>query len=239
MQGSSSFRLIVRRGPRPNEIYELNKGVITIGRDITNDIVINDPEVSRHHLRLTQGGGGYTLEDLGSTNGTFVNGQRLTGARPLQPGDTLGLGETVTLAYEGAASAAGIDPQAATMGDGSPQPAGTGYAPQPPAGGYAQQPAARPGSAPATGGYQAPSGPQQQPYGAQQAPMYDQDYQPDLYEPAGMNRFFVLACGCFLVLCIVTSVIGGIIVDTKCWWDDIPVVSEMFDLGVKEEANCR
>ena len=35
------------------------------------------------------------------------------------------------------------------------------------------------------------------------------------------------------------AVIGGIIVDTKCWWDDIPVVSEMFDLGVKENANCR
>lgn len=226
MQGSS-FRLIVRRGPRPNEIYELNKGVITIGRDITNDIVINDPEVSRHHLRLTQGGGGYTLEDLGSTNGTFVNGQRLTGARPLQPGDTLGLGETVTLAYEGAAGAAGIDPQAATMG-GPPQP-GAGYAPPP---------AARPDVSPAPGGYQAPGGPQPQ-YGAPQSPMYDQDYQPDLYEPAGMNRFFVLACGCFLVLCIVTSVIGGIIVDTKCWWDDIPVISEMFDLGVKENANCR
>jgi pSer/pThr/pTyr-binding forkhead associated (FHA) protein len=79
MQDSSSFRLIVRRGPQPNQIYDLNKGIITLGRDITNDIVINDPEVSRHHCRLTQGGGGYTIEDLGSTNGTFINGQRLTG----------------------------------------------------------------------------------------------------------------------------------------------------------------
>jgi hypothetical protein len=238
MQGSSSFRLIVRRGPRPNEIYELNKGVITIGRDITNDIVINDPEVSRHHLRLTQGGGGYTIEDLGSTNGTFINGQRLTGARPLQPGETVGLGETVTLAYEGAmASMSGIDPQAATMAGGPPPQPGAGYAPQPPTGGYAQQPA-RSGTPP-PGAYQSPGGPPQQPYGAQQAPMYDQEYQPELYEPAGMNRFFVLACGCFLVLCIVTSVIGGIIIDTKCWWDDIPVVSDMFDLGVKADATCR
>jgi hypothetical protein len=98
MQGSS-FRLIVRRGPQPNQIYEMNKGIITLGRDITNDIVINDPEVSRHHCRLTQGPGGYTMEDLGSTNGTFINGQRLTGARPLVHGDMVGLGETVTLAY--------------------------------------------------------------------------------------------------------------------------------------------
>src|SRR5215208_4345041 len=100
IQGGDSFRFIVRRGPQPNQIYELNKDIITLGRDITNDIVINDPEVSRHHCRLTRGGGGYTLEDLGSTNGTFVNGQRLTGARPLSGGDMIGLGETVTLGYE-------------------------------------------------------------------------------------------------------------------------------------------
>ena len=100
MQSTGSFRLIVRRGPNPNQIYELNKDIITIGRDITNDIVINDPEVSRHHSRMTRGSGGFTLEDLGSTNGTFVNGQRLTGARPLGSADMISLGETVTLAYE-------------------------------------------------------------------------------------------------------------------------------------------
>ena len=110
MQSSENFRLVVRRGPQPNQVYDLNKDIITIGRDITNDITINDPEVSRHHLRFTRGAGGFTLEDLGSTNGTFVNGQRLTGAKPLNNGDMLGLGETVTLGYEmarGAAPAAG------------------------------------------------------------------------------------------------------------------------------------
>lgn len=100
MQGNDSFRLVVRRGPQPNQVYELNKDIVTIGRDITNDIVINDPEVSRHHLRFTRGAGGYTLEDLGSTNGTFIGGQRLTGAKPLNPNDMIGLGETVTLSYE-------------------------------------------------------------------------------------------------------------------------------------------
>ncbi len=105
IQGNDSFRLIVRRGPQPNQSYELNKDIVTLGRDITNDIVINDPEVSRHHLRLTRGAGTFAIEDLGSTNGTFINGQRLTGPRPLRPGDMVGLGETVTLAYEAAASA--------------------------------------------------------------------------------------------------------------------------------------
>ena len=80
-QGNGGFRLVVRRGPQPNQVYELNKDVIALGRDITNDIVINDPEVSRHHCRMTRSTAGYTLEDLGSTNGTFVNGQRLTGSR--------------------------------------------------------------------------------------------------------------------------------------------------------------
>ncbi|PJF29878.1 MAG: hypothetical protein CUN52_06105 [Phototrophicales bacterium] len=100
IQNNDSFRLIVRRGPQPNQVFELNKDSITLGRDITNDITINDPEVSRHHLRLTRGADGYTIEDLGSTNGTFINGQRLTGSRPLNRGDMIGLGETVTLTYD-------------------------------------------------------------------------------------------------------------------------------------------
>src|SRR5215468_8210993 len=100
MQSSGSFRLIVRRGPQPNQIYELNKDIVTLGRDITNDIVVNDPEVNRHQCRLTRSGRDYTLEDLGSTNGTFINGQRLTGARVLASGDIIALGETVTLGYE-------------------------------------------------------------------------------------------------------------------------------------------
>src|SRR5258707_15583210 len=100
MQSNGTFRLIVRRGPQPNQIYELNKDIITLGRDITNDIVINDPEVSRHHCRLTRGGGGDTMEDLGSTNGTFFNRQRLTGGRPLFCGVMGGVGETAPPNYE-------------------------------------------------------------------------------------------------------------------------------------------
>ena len=74
MQGNSGSRLVVRRGPQPNQTYDLSKDVLSLGRDITNDIVINDPEVSRHHCRLTRTPGGYTIEDLGSTNGTFITG---------------------------------------------------------------------------------------------------------------------------------------------------------------------
>jgi hypothetical protein len=100
MGSSDSYQLIVRRGPQPNQAFDLKQDVITLGRDITNDIVINDPEASRHHLRFTRGASGYNIEDLGSTNGTFIAGQRLSGVRPLNPGDMIGLGETVTLGYE-------------------------------------------------------------------------------------------------------------------------------------------
>jgi hypothetical protein len=233
MQGSS-FRLIVRRGPQPNQIYELTKGIATIGRDITNDIVINDPEVSRHHCRFTQGGSGYTVEDLGSTNGTFVNGQRLTGARPLMPGDMLGLGETVTLAYESAGAGMPAEPrQAPTMVTGAPP----GEYGAPPSSGYGAQP----GGPPAQAGYPGTAYPGQQPYGVppQQPMAYDYDYQEEPYEGGGAGRWVVLGCGCFLVMCIVTSVISGIIIDAKCWWDKIPVISDTFDLGVKPDATCR
>jgi hypothetical protein len=230
MQGNGSFRLIVRRGPQPNQVYELNKGIITIGRDITNDIVINDPEVSRHHARLTQTGAGYTLEDLGSTNGTFVNGQRLTGARPLANGDMVGMGETVTLAYEAISPAAYADPRrASTMV--SPSQQNVDYAPAP-AVGYVQQPPQQPQEYPQPGGYG-----QQQAYTAQPVPGgYEYDYQDEGYESSGLSRWLILGCGCFLVLCIVTSVIGVIVIDSQCLWGDIPVISDTFNLGVKAGA---
>lgn len=104
MQSSGNFRLVVRRGPQPNQVYPLDRNIITLGRDINNnDISINDPEVSRNHCRFVRTPSGYMLEDLGSTNGSFVNGQRLVGSRMLNPGDIVGLGETVILGYEGAA----------------------------------------------------------------------------------------------------------------------------------------
>lgn len=185
MQQSDNFRLVVRRGPQPNQVYDLNKDIITIGRDITNDITINDPEVSRHHLRFTRGAGGFTLEDLGSTNGTFVNGQRLTGAKPLNNGDMLGLGETVTLGYEmvrgGVMGAAPLGQDMAPVAPQSPlraptAPIGQGQPPQ--QGGYSpyspqaaqQQPQAQQPQSPPYSGYAGAPQPQQpqSPYAPQQ-----------------------------------------------------------------------
>ena len=96
------YRLVVKAGPNPGTAFDLSKEVTLLGRDVTNDISLGDPEVSRQHARLTRTPGGYVLEDLGSTNGSFVNGERLVAPRVLASGDLLGLGENVTLSFEGA-----------------------------------------------------------------------------------------------------------------------------------------
>lgn len=115
---SQSFQLVMRVGPSPGKIFSLTKNEIVLGRDIDNEIVINDAEISRRHTRLLIQEGGYIVEDLGSTNGTFVNGQKITGPHVLEPNQTIRMGENVTLSYE----VAGFDPDA-TIASGGEQPA--------------------------------------------------------------------------------------------------------------------
>ncbi len=71
--------------------------VITIGRSTeNNDIVVNDEKVSRNHLQMVMDdNGNYSVVDLGSTNGTYVNGQRISGEVRLQLGDEVRIGQTV------------------------------------------------------------------------------------------------------------------------------------------------
>jgi hypothetical protein len=95
-----AYQLIMRQGPNPGFTFDLVKPEISIGRDMTNDIVINDGEVSRKHAVLRLSAGSYVIEDLGSTNGTFVNGQRLIGPHSLSVGEVITLGEIVMLAFD-------------------------------------------------------------------------------------------------------------------------------------------
>lgn len=96
----NSFRLVVQEGVAAGKVFELKDNIVTIGRDLVNDIVLIDTEVSRRHARLTRTGDGYIIEDLNSTNGTSVNQMRLMGQTPLNPGDTVSLGKTVKMGYE-------------------------------------------------------------------------------------------------------------------------------------------
>ncbi len=104
----TSYQLTVQVGPNPGKTYPLTKPEMVIGRDLASDIVINDVEVSRKHAHLVAQADGYLIEDLGSTNGTVVNGLRLTGPYMLHPGEQITLGEHVNLVFE----AIQVDPEA-------------------------------------------------------------------------------------------------------------------------------
>jgi len=96
----AQFQLVLRVGPSPGKVFPLLKSEISLGRDINNEIVINDAEISRKHCRLKIVGNGYVIEDLGSTNGTWVDEQRISGQYKLSHGDTIRMGDNISLTYE-------------------------------------------------------------------------------------------------------------------------------------------
>lgn len=100
---TDSFRLVMTQGPEPGRTFTLDRDSVRLGRDPACDVVVDHPQVSRQHTRLDLRGGVVVLEDLGSTNGTFVNGVRLTTPHVLANGDTVGLGDTVTFTFHGPA----------------------------------------------------------------------------------------------------------------------------------------
>ena len=101
------YQFIMRSGPTPGATFSLEGDQLVIGRDSSSSIAINDAEVSRKHARLNFQGGKYVIEDLGSTNGTFVNGQRLVSTVVLKSGDVVSLGEQIVLMYEALSPDAG------------------------------------------------------------------------------------------------------------------------------------
>jgi len=116
----------MRTGPTPGATFTLEGDQLNIGRDSSNEIVINDAEVSRRHARLTFQGGKYVLEDLGSTNGTFVNGQRLAGPRVLKAGEVVSFGEQIVLVFEVTTNDPGatmVSPRAAAAVPSASRPA--------------------------------------------------------------------------------------------------------------------
>jgi pSer/pThr/pTyr-binding forkhead associated (FHA) protein len=92
-----SVRLVVQRSPSLDEGGEflLNSAPVTVGRGGQNDLVLNGDEfASARHARIEVRGDGVWVQDLESTNGTYVNGSRVAGAQRLDAGDVLRVGET-------------------------------------------------------------------------------------------------------------------------------------------------
>jgi Protein of unknown function (DUF3662)/FHA domain len=72
---------------------------VTIGRSRQSDIVVDDPNVSRQHAEIRPRGGSWVLTDLGSTNGSILNGRRIDGPEVLKPGDQIEIG-TSAMTFE-------------------------------------------------------------------------------------------------------------------------------------------
>lgn len=104
-----AYQLVIRKGPQSGQTIPLTAPAISLGRDPVADIVIDDVEVSRLHARLVLTEDGYRLEDLGSTNGTFVDGRNISaGPLLLEPDQAVQLGSSVIMIYQLAETAEDI-----------------------------------------------------------------------------------------------------------------------------------
>lgn len=220
-----TYQLVIRTGPSAGKVFPMDKNELTAGRDLNNEIVINDSEISRRHARLFLQGSSYVIEDLGSTNGTSVNGQRLFGPYILRPGETITFGENTTAVFEAvmlgdatvvsAAAQRPLTPAPQPPAPQAPQPMYTPPAPQapqvqPP---VYQQPAQQPPQP-----MYAPPPPAQQP----PAPYYNQPYQGQPgYPPAAKKGLPTWAL--VLIIIVAVIIVGVIIIDVfKLWCTLLP-----------------
>jgi hypothetical protein len=77
------------------QAYPLGFEVLTIGRHPDNTAVVPEPQASRHHAEIAMHGGRWVIQDLGSANGTYVNGEKIAGPHVLKDGDQVGIGRTL------------------------------------------------------------------------------------------------------------------------------------------------
>ena len=100
VEGIRGFALVVEQGPRAGMTFVLNPGITTVGRHPDSDIFLDDVTVSRHHCRFIVQEGRLTVEDSGSTNGTYVNESRVDSAE-LKAGDEVLVGRFHFLVVHG------------------------------------------------------------------------------------------------------------------------------------------
>jgi len=117
-------RLVILSESQMGRSFDLAEGTTAVGRVEDNAFQIAEPSVSSHHGEIIVSGGSIVVRDLNSTNGTFINGQQITGEAPLKPGQILRLGQIELrlemAAHSSAAPAAPSRPAAPSAGAKSP-----------------------------------------------------------------------------------------------------------------------
>lgn len=95
-----AYRLVVEKGPSKGQAIRVKKNAsVVVGREASNGLRLADPQASRKHFRVEAKLDEYVLQDLGSSNGTFVNGARVTSCK-LAPGDKIAVGESLVYFLE-------------------------------------------------------------------------------------------------------------------------------------------
>ena len=94
------MKLVVKEGPDAGTSVDVTGERFVVGRGQGCDLTLADPDVSRRHLEIRNAGSGFEVADLGSSNGTEVDGQPLSDM-PLRGGARIRLGSTLLLADEG------------------------------------------------------------------------------------------------------------------------------------------
>jgi predicted component of type VI protein secretion system len=91
------MQLVIQSGVEAGKVFDLTQSVVIIGRQVGNDIVLADSQISRRHIQISSQNGALTVMDLGSANGSFINGQPLPPNVPVpfRVGDSLKVGDTV------------------------------------------------------------------------------------------------------------------------------------------------
>jgi len=80
-------------GRKTMQVFDFEQPIIVVGRGEDTDILIDNPSMSRRHAQFRQEGAGWVVEDMGSSNGTFLNGERIEGAHPVEIGTEVAFGK--------------------------------------------------------------------------------------------------------------------------------------------------
>jgi len=113
-------KLTLLLGRRTMQVYDFKQPSIVIGREDGADVLIDNPSVSRRHAEIRLGDNGWEVEDLGSSNGTFIGGTKIQGAHQLGLGDEIGFGK-FSIVF-GKALGEGEQPRAAPAAPHAPKP---------------------------------------------------------------------------------------------------------------------